>query len=134
MRFLLFIFLISIAFSQVPNPNIKPYPTIIKMSWNVDTTGSIAEYYICYIQGSDTSIFSHYNFVEGASYDSIKDWFIGSTIKNYFYFSVYEVNSISFVRVGVIGLKFDGTFTPLAIIPKCLKIRPNIYIKGIRIN
>ena len=63
-------------------------------------------------------------------YDSVKDWVIGSTIKNYFYFSVYELNSTSFVRVGVLGLKFDGTFTPLAIIPKSLKIRPNIFIKG----
>ena len=127
------IILFAVIVSAQQNPTPKAYPTVIKLTWDDDTTGTISEYMIFYIQGIDTTKFqTMFNFTNNGTYEDVLGFWIGSSLYNYYYFTAKQMAGISYIRAGVIGIKYDGTTTPLQCIPKVIKNNNAVKIKNVR--
>lgn len=133
-----FLILFSIVACAQQNPKPKSYPGVVKFTWDYDTTGTVSHYMIFYIQAADSNSFtnSNWNFQTGGKYEEVWDWWMASAVYNYCYIKIKTdvLPGTSYVRLGVIGVRFDGSFTDLYCIPKCIKVTPPAQIKNVKVE
>ena len=131
-----FLILFSIIACAQQNPKPKSYPGVVKFTWDLDTSGTVSHYMVFYIQAQDSNSFTNgnWNFQTGAKYDEVWDWWIASSLYPEYYVKIKTgvLPTPNYVRLGVLGVKYDGTFTDLYCIPKCLVVKDSGGIKNVR--
>lgn len=129
------IIIIAILFTsliQAQPVQVKYYPSSVRMSWDIDTTGDVSEYYLFYVQGEDTNtIKSASGMIDGADYEDVWGWRFGSTIYNNFNLEIRKYPlpvSHYWVRVGIISVGYNGQKSALRV-SRFIRVK-NIPIPG----
>jgi len=125
--------ILVMGFIQAQPVQVKYYPSTVRMSWDIDTTGDVSEYYIFYVQGEDTNTIKTVSgMIDGADYDDVWGWRFASTIYNHYNLEIRKfptpVNHY-WVRVGIVAVGFNGQKSPLRV-SRFIRVR-NIPIPGI---
>lgn len=118
LSFLLTLLLTTIVQAQT-QVQVKYYPSSVRMSWDIDTTGDVSEYYLFYVQGEDTNtIKSVSGMIDNASYDDVWGWRFGSTIYTHYNLEIRPFPlpvTHYWVRVGIIAVGYNGQKSPLKV-------------------
>lgn len=114
------------VFIQAQPVQVKYYPSTVRMSWDIDTTGDVSEYYLFYVQAEDTNLIKSVSgMIDGASYDDVWGWRFGSTIYNHYNLEIRPFPlpvTHYWVRVGIIAVGYNGQKSPLKV-SRFLRIR-----------
>jgi len=118
MKLLYFILLLFIPVIGIAQENIQVqvYQNDIRVEWDDGPEGPMMNYLVCYAQSEDTAAFRFHNFMEGAPYADMYEWFCYygpypfATIWNKS-FIFAEDSTSGFIKLGVLGQRFDSTWT-----------------------
>lgn len=113
-----FVLLVLFTMSTFAQDNLKAqvFQKEIKVTWDKDVSGEISHWWVFYAQAQDTSLFRTIaNFVDGAQYEDVWDWWVTTVLYNEA--TVWNKSDVllvpSYVKIGVIGEKYDGTKLPM---------------------
>lgn len=119
------ILLFSLTTYAQENISVQMFEKVIEVKWDHDTTGTIMNWLVCYAQSADTSGFRFHNFMEGAPYEDMYEWFVHYGPYNFAYIwnksfifeedydpgYPYWPEGPGYIKIGILGQHYDSTWT-----------------------
>ena len=114
---LLILSMLLICFQALPQENIQVqmFENDIKVAWDMNEPVAM-NWMVCYAQSADTAGFRFHNFMEGAPYEDMYEWYV--TITPYPFATIwnksfgFEEGEQGWIKIGVLAQQFDSTWLP----------------------
>ena len=111
---LIFLFITCLTLAQ-DNIQVQMFQNDIKVLWDMNEPVAM-NWMVCYAQSADTAGFRFHNFMEGAPYEDMYEWYV--YVGPYPFATIWNKSfnfpdSIQgYIKIGVLAQQFDSTWLP----------------------